>query len=126
MNVALTAARVEELKAAVEYGARTLDVVTDDGWWWLIDTVRLNMVSLHDCVAGQLWGSFLDAPNVVQLWPVSSGFIAAHQWSEEEAWGGERVLAEADTANEYLATVWTEQIDLRREQFPAKDYPQHS
>lgn len=125
MTVTLTAARSEGLDAAVERGARTLDVVAEDGWWWLVDTARLNMVSLHDCVAGQLWGSFLEAPNAVQLWPVVNGFIAAHQWSQESEWGSERVMAEADAANEYLATVWLEQINLRREQFPAIDYRYH-
>ncbi len=67
-----------DIAAVVADGAALLDQLTNNGtvpadWADRIDVRRLDMISSHDCVAGQLWGNFGLAPNVIQVHPAFAG-----------------------------------------------------
>lgn len=50
----------------VESGAVLMDGHAPKGWRYLIDTVNLDMMDMGDCVAGQVFGNWWHAPEVIR------------------------------------------------------------
>ena len=95
-----TVATIEE---RVAKGAALLDQERP-GWWQEIDLDTLSLRSGCDCVLGQLYESFDDGVEILDLeWPEDSGF-------DLEGWPTDRTQAWND-----LTAAWRSLIEARRQ-----------
>lgn len=94
-----------EAQRTVDFGARELDRLMP-GWFRQIDVSRLRIESCHDCLIGQLYGSY-SAIAALQLDGPSCGFSVSCENLAIPSW--EQVSRDL----ELLKAVWIDAIARR-------------
>jgi hypothetical protein len=117
---------IDTIQERVSAGARALDAL-NPGWEYKINLDRLNVASPENCVLGQLYAHYGDAPDALRDNEVGLGFYAegvgaVDSMSFEDYWARAHVISD-QINNEYrdLTNNWHELITCRREEAAAHE-----